>query len=363
MLGALILVSCAQPLIIPDNLIRPLARKKIDITPTKSLADFQTGVSDMEETYLLGTGDKITVEVWDYQELSGTHVLGPDGKVTLPLVGPIRLANSSRERAAQAVIKKYRPFYTDLVVTVRVDQYASNRVLVLGRVVKPGEIQFGMTAPTLLEAISKAGGFDKASGLQGEAQSLPFTHCAVFRGRDQIVWLELEPLLTGKDLSLNLRLKRNDIVYVPDIEEKLIYVLGEVHRPGPFRLTPNMSFIEALARAGGPTRDAAPGRINVIRPNEGINQPIGLSDLIKPNKKVNIALAEGDIIYVPTNNIAKINYVLQVLSPFTTILGIYADIESIRADKQRRSLDQEEERLKAEQAIIEAQKEANSGLE
>jgi len=359
----IMMIGCAQPVVIPDNLVQPLARQKIKVTPPKALSRFQTTFSDIEESYQLGASDRITIEVWGYTELSGAHIIGPDGKITLPLVGPVRLANLSREQAARTVTKKFGQFYTNLAVTVRVDQYASNRVLVLGRVVRPGEIQFGMTAPTLLEAISKAGGFDKASGLQGEAQSLPFTRCAVFRGRDKIVWLELEPLLTGKDLSLNLKLKRNDVVYIPDIEEKLVYVLGEVHSPGAFRLTNNMSFLEALARAGGPTRDAAPGRINVIRPSENINQEIGLSDLIEPNKKVNVALAEGDIIYVPTNTIAKINYAVRFLTPFSTMLGIYADIESIRADKQQRHLDKEEELLRAEQTIIETEREATTGLE
>ncbi len=358
-----LMAGCAQTLRLPDNLVRPAAREEIPLTKRGTLKSFQTTVADNEKIYRLGAGDEITIEVWGYPELSGKHVLGPDSRITLPLVGPVRLKELTREKAAQAITAKLTPFYTDLSVAVRVDSYASNRVLVLGRVSQPGEILFGMTQPTLLEAISKAGGFADASGLTGEAQSLPFTHCAVFRGRDQIVWIELEPLLTGKDLSLNLKLQRNDIVYIPDIEEKLVYVLGEVRNPGAFRLTPNMSFLELLAKAGGPTIDAAPGRINMIRPNQGINQPIALNDLIAPNQKVNVALQEGDIIYVPTNTIAKINYAIRFLTPFSTMLGVYADIESIRADSQRRKLDQEKEALEAEKAAIEAEKAANSSLE
>ncbi len=357
------MTGCAEPLPIPKNFMQPAPREEIPITPRGTLKGFQTAVVNNEENYRLGAGDEITVEVWGYPELSGKHLLGPDGRITLPLVGPVRLKDLSRERAAEAITTKLSPFYMDLAVAVRVERYSSNRVLVLGRVAKPGEIYFGMTHPTLLEAISKAGGFDDASGLQGEAQSLPFTHCAVFRGRDKIVWIELEPLLTGKDLSLNLTLQRNDIVYVPDIEEKLVYVLGQVKNPGAFRLTPKMSFIELLARAGGPTIDAAPGRINMIRPTQGINQPIALNDLVAPNQDMNVALQEGDIIYVPTNTIAKINYAIQFLTPFSTMLGVYADIESIRADTQRRKLDQEKEALEAEKSALEAEKAANSTFE
>ncbi len=358
-----LVVSCTQAPI-HENFVLPTPSKKITVTPPDILAKFQDPVLDMQKDYYLGAGDEITVEVWGYPELSGKHTIGPDGKITLPLTGNIRLTDLSREKAAKSINTALTQFYMDLSsVAVRVDKYASNRILVLGRVARPGEILFGMTTPTLLEAISKAGGFAKASGLQGDAQSLPFTHCAIFRGRNQIVWIEIEPLLTGKDLSLNLKLQRNDILYIPDIEEKLVYVLGEVHRPGAFPLTSSMSFLELLAKAGGPTRDAAAGRINVIRPKQGINQPMALSELITPNKKVNVALEEGDIIYVPTNTIAKVNYAIQFLNPFTTMLGIYANIESVRANTQLRNLNQQQERLETERAAIEAQIEANSGLE
>jgi polysaccharide export outer membrane protein len=358
-----LMVGCAQ-VPISDNFIPATTTpKKTTITKSENLAKFQASVADLEENYYLGAGDEITIDVWGYPELSGKHTVGPDGKVTLPLAGNLRLTDLSREKAAQTINTALTSFYTGLSIAVRVDKYASNRVLVLGRVSRPGEILFGMTTPTLLEAISKAGGFAEASGLRGRAQSLPATTCAIFRGRDKIVWIELEPLLTGKDLSLNIKLQRNDILYIPDIKEKLVYVLGEVSRPGAFPLTSGMSFLELLAKAGGPTRDAAPGKINVIRPKQGINQPIALSELIAPNQKVNVALEEGDIIYVPTNLIAEINYAIQFLNPFSTMLSVYANIESIRANTQLRKLNQQQERLETERATLEAERAADSGLE
>lgn len=359
-----LMAGCAPTrLPLPDSLVPPKPREQVTVAPPESLAGFQAMVADNEQNYLLGAGDELTIEVWGYSELSGKHIVGPDGKITLPLVGAIRLSELSREQAARAITNKFTPYYTDLSVAVRVDRYASNRVLVLGRVSHPGEIQFGMTQPTLLEAISLAGGFAQASGLEGEAQSLLFTHCAIFRGRDKIVWIELEPLLTGKDLSLNIKLQRNDVVYIPDIEEKLVYVLGEVRNPGAFRLTPNMSFVELLAKAGGPTMNAAPGKINVIRPEQGINQLMALSELIAPNQNINVALQEGDIIYVPTDTITKVNYALQFLNPFTTMLGIYSNITSIRSNDERYRLDKEQRALELERAAIEAERNAIDVLE
>ena len=355
-----IVIGCTPTAPLPLPLEPPKPRQELINTSTQALNSFQLNTTDYEKEYLLGAGDHLTIEVWGYPELSGQHTIGPDGKITLPLIGSLRITDISREQAAKLITTRLSPYYTDLSIAVRVDQYAANRILVLGRVAHPGEIQFGMTTPTLLEAISLAGGFANASGLPAPAQSLPFTHCAIFRGRDRIVWIELEPLIMGKDLSLNIKLQRNDIIYVPDIEEKLVYVLGEVRSPGAFPLTPSMSFVELLARAGGPTPNAAPDRINVIRPTQGLNRPIALKELIVPNKKFNVALQEGDIIYVPTNTITKVNYALQFLNPFTTMLGIYSNITSIQANTQRRQLDQQQERLETERAQLEAIETTNS---
>lgn len=357
-----LLVSCSTNISLPEQFTLPQPREETVLTPPDPLANFATANQDDSPNYLLGTGDDINVDVWGYPELSGTHIVGPDGNITLPLVGNFTVAHLSRQQAADHITTAFKKYYVELKTTVRINNYASNRVLVLGRVKKPGEVRFGMTAPSVLEAISLAGGFVEPIGLEN-GQSLPFTRCAIFRGRDQVVWIELEPLLKGKDLSLNLNLQRNDILYVPDVEERLIYVLGEVKSPGALRLTPNMSFIEALAKAGGPTIDAAPNRINIIRPSEGINQELALDALITPNQQLNIALQENDIIYVPTNTIAKINYAIKFLTPFSTLLGIYADIESIRADKQRRVLDQQQERIDVERAALENEKAANEGFE
>ncbi|MDM8566608.1 polysaccharide biosynthesis/export family protein [Candidatus Halobeggiatoa sp. HSG11] len=364
LLFILIGFGCTQNVSIPDKFVRTSPpSEKVVKTPNDILQTFRTSVVENDKEYHLGTGDDITIEVWGYHELSGKHIVGPDGKITLPLVGPIKLTDLSREQAAENIANKLSKYYLNLSVAVRINQYASNRVLVLGRVSRPGEVRFNMTTPTLLEAISLAGGFSNASGLQGEAQSLSATRCAIFRGQDKIVWIDIEPLLTGTNLSLNLPLKRNDIVYIPDIKEKLVYVLGQVHNPGAFRLLPQMSLFELVARAGGLTRDADFGSINVIRPSLGTNEPMTLSELMAPEEELDNILQEGDVIYVPTNTIAKINYAIQFLNPFTTMLGIYADIASIQADSQRHRLDKEKESLELERTNIENEKAVNSILE
>jgi polysaccharide biosynthesis/export protein len=359
---SVVMTACTSAPNLPTGLKLPQAQPPQPLTPTAELASFMQDDGEEERLYRLGAGDRVAVQVWDRPELSGEHVIGPDGRVTLPISGEFTLAGLTREQAAEAINQQFLTYYVDLTTTLKIEDYASNRVLVLGRVARPGEVRFGMGAPTLLEALAMAGGFDPGRNVS-LAESLPLTRCAVFRGRDQVIWIELAPLLMGRDLSLNLRLRRNDVVYVPDVEERLVYVLGEVAKPGAYPLTLEMSFLDALSRAGGTIRSAAEGKIQLIRPSESLNVQVNLAELLSPNKELNVALQTGDIIYVPPGLATKINYALQFLTPVSQILSIYSDIESVRADRERRLLSQEADRVKADREKLEQQLEEQAGFE
>jgi polysaccharide export outer membrane protein len=94
-------------------------------------------------------------------------------------------------------------------------------------------------------------------------------------------------------------------------------MLGEVLHPGAFRLTPDMSFMDALTQAGGLSDDASRTKIEVIRSSTGVHRELVFNDLLATPEKVNVALEEGDIIFIPKRNLAKFSYIMQKLSPVT----------------------------------------------
>ncbi len=341
----------------------PVRKVQQNAASAEALAEFNASVNaQSDENYLLGQGDKISINVWNHPDLSGAHTIGPDGKITVPLIGVQKITDLSREQAAEQIKKALLPYYQQVNASVKIEEYTANKIFVLGRVVKPGEVFFGNSPLTLLEAIARAGGIVRENSQTGQV-ALTQARCAVFRGRDKVAWIGLAPLLTGRELNLNIKLQRNDIVYVPDLEEQLIFVLGEVQKPGAYPWHPNMSFLEAIAKASGMTADAASGRMMLIRPSEQLNQQIDLEEILKPNPQVNYALQEGDIVYIPSSLVAQIKYTFEFLSPVATVLNIYSDIESIRADKQRRQLDQQEEELNKAQAELDAAQKALERLE
>jgi polysaccharide export outer membrane protein len=284
--------------------------EKYSVATSEALAQFE---GPLDELYRLGPGDKIRVDVWGRPELSGERTVGPDGRITMPVVGGIKVVDLSADEAGAAITEAVSRAYADASATVAITDYSANRVLVLGRVAKPGALHFDQR-PTLLDAIALAGSLP-IGGIGADKAAL--TRCAVFRGRDRLIWIDLKALLTGANLAFNVRLQRDDVVYLPDADDQLVYVMGEVHKPGAYTLTPDMSFLDALAQAGGPTPDAAPSRIKLVRPAMEIERDIDFGDFLDARPDLNYALEEGDIVYVPRNTAATVGYYLQKISPLT----------------------------------------------
>jgi polysaccharide export outer membrane protein len=286
---------------------------KVDYVDREALAAFERGA--IEPLYRVGEGDKLTVSVWGRPEVSGKHTVGPDGRVAIPLAGTVKVALETRDEAAGAIRKALLPYYQSPSVTVSVDEYTSNRVILLGRVENPGIVRFD-APPTLFEALARGGALpvlDKKATL---------TRCAIFRGREQVIWVDLRQLLNNTDSAYNIRLKSNDLIYIPDSDDTLVYVMGDVHKPGSYRLTPGMSVTDALAQAGGPNENAAPQEIAIYRPSKKAILKAPLASLMTADRQVNVFLEEGDIVFVPRSGMADIGYVLRQIAPGLSVFTL-----------------------------------------
>ena len=282
------------------------------ISETSAIDAFKEETKSVDD-YLLFDGDDINIEVIGRPELSGMQRIGPDGRISLSVVGSVMVRNLTREKAADTINIALSPYYLNIFTTVRVEHYNSNRITIIGRVEHPGELLFN-TPPNLLTILAQAGGMP----LMRKEQVL--TRCAIIRN-DKILWIDLTRLLTG-DTSLNVSLQRNDVVYIPDSTDTSVFVLGAVNHPGVFSLTPQMSFMDALSQAGGPTKDGNFNELHLIRPSEGVNMKIDMVDILSPQISQNVAIKEGDIIYVPRHGISQIGYIMQTLNPSSTLFTI-----------------------------------------
>jgi len=108
--------------------------------------------------YKLGAGDLVRVVVWKNAEISGEFRVRPDGRFSMPLIGDIQAEGSTTEGVSNQVEQKLKLFIEKPFVSTIVVEATSNRIYILGEVVKPGTYNLDGSL-TVLQALSLAGGF------------------------------------------------------------------------------------------------------------------------------------------------------------------------------------------------------------
>ena len=281
--------------------------------------DFEASQPGADDEYLLGGGDDIVVTVSGRPELSGPHLIGPDGRITMPVIGTVNIGEKSRDNAAKAIDAALSNYYSgELSSTVQVTKYGSNHILLLGAIEHPGVITFDQP-PTLLEAVTRGGAVLNADKTVQTARK-----CVIYRGDDKVMNVNLSERFDSRKALNDIRLRRNDIVYIPEDQESLISVLGEVTHPGPTRLNSNSTLFTLLSSVGGITEKAGNPLIQVITPSTGRIQTVKFNDLLHPPAGTDIALRDGDVIYVPRSGLAKTGFFLQQISPIATMGTVFS---------------------------------------
>lgn len=208
--------------------------------------------------YVLGPGDLIEIRVFELSEMNVTARISADGNITLPLIGAVRASGLTAFGLEQEIKTRLDERYLrDAQVSVFIKEYKSQRVSVMGGVKNPRDYELtGRT--TLLQIISMAGGVTSNAG----------RYIYVFRtspeGISDRIEISIDALLYQGDPKYNIPIQAGDVVNVPIEREVIIYVFGEVMRPGAlkFKSSDRITILSAIATAGGFTDRAS--RRNVI---------------------------------------------------------------------------------------------------
>ena len=299
------------------------AAPELKVNPLTALRAFE---GPANQPYTLGAGDEVSIDFPGRPDMSVKRVIGPDGRITLPPAGSIAIADKTREEAANTIAAAFSPYYKSLSVSVGVDKYTSNRVLLLGAVEHPGMVAFD-APPTLLEVLTMGGGISKTSpgttfvgsGTAAHVASAVPERCAIYRGSEQVMWVDLKGLINSGSALADLRLKRGDIVYVPSASERYVSVLGQVNHPGAMQLDNNTTLQKLLAEAGGLAVLAGQNpNIQIISTATGKSRSIPFNKLLQPNAP-DLTLQSGDIVFVTESGFNKFSYVLEKLSPLVNL--------------------------------------------
>jgi polysaccharide biosynthesis/export protein len=136
------------------------ATKELRVQEYPVPADVPNPAKPPAEFYTIGAGDSLEVAVWKEPMLSGSVTVRPDGFITLPLVNEIQVVGLSTAELRNLLEQKYSEFVTSPSVTVRVTGIASNEILLLGEVARPGAYPL-INNSSILEVLTKAGGLSR----------------------------------------------------------------------------------------------------------------------------------------------------------------------------------------------------------
>jgi polysaccharide export outer membrane protein len=158
-------------------------------------------VQDLPQDYVIGEEDVLTITIWKEHDLSGTVVVRPDGRITVPLVGEVSVVGMKPLQLQTQLEDRLKPFITVPKVSIAVNQINSRKVYLIGQVVKEGTFPIN-SSMTVLQVLAGAGGlrdFAKRKKIyilrkRGEEEiRFPFDYEAAIRGRNREENIRVEP--------------------------------------------------------------------------------------------------------------------------------------------------------------------------
>ncbi|CAN5786316.1 hypothetical protein BH09PSE5_BH09PSE5_41350 [soil metagenome] len=239
--------------------------------------------------YILGAGDLIRVNVFQSPELSVETRVSESGSVTYPLLGSVQLGGLSVSAAEQRIADGLRTgnFIKQPQVSILVQQVRGNQVSVLGQVNKPGRYPLEQANMRLSDVLAVAGGIAPTGSdvvvVSGVRAGKPF------RNQVDLPAVFMAGATAGQGAASEVIVENGDVVYVDRMP--MIYIYGEVQKPGTVRLERGMTVIQALAAGGGLNLRGTEKGIRVNR--RGAD---GKVQQITP--AMDETLRDGDVVYV-----------------------------------------------------------------
>ena len=263
----------------------------------------------------IAPGDFLDVSEVHTPEFHSVVRVSPAGTVTLPMIQEVQIGGLNEQSAARAIEAALiaQGMLLHPLVSVLVTSYAGQDVSVLGEVVRPGVYPYTMHH-RLLDLISAASGLAPGAG-----RLVNIFHRDDAKTPHPVV---LDPSGTDTSVEHNPELAPGDTVQVS--RAGLVYVVGDVQRPGGFPVDPaqGLTVVQALSLAWGPTQNAAMSKSLLIREQKGGRTLTSLNlKRMLHGQEPDQLVRDRDILYVP-NSTAKNIWNRTIESAIQSAIGV-----------------------------------------
>jgi polysaccharide export outer membrane protein len=257
-------------------------------------ADGGSGTAIRPESRIrIGPGDLLDMTVFDSPELAQTVRVSDAGDASFNLIGEVHLAGLTANEAQSFIAGKLKAgnYVLNPQVAVLIKEYNTQGVSVVGEVNKPGVYNV-LGTQTLLDLIAAAGGTTAFAGPEA----------TIRRSTDNSIVSVRFSKDAQTSFSSDVRVYPGDKIIVG--RAGLVYVLGDVGRPGGFVMENDgkLTLVEALAMAGGSNPTASLSRAKLIRKTTTsyTEVPIQLKKMLH-GEATAPQLQTEDILYIPSN--------------------------------------------------------------
>jgi polysaccharide export outer membrane protein len=248
-------------------------------------------------------GDLLRITVFRQKDLDLDVRVPEGGAFSYPLIGDVPAAGRAMKDVEREIRSRLEEKYLKRAgVTVTVMEYAKRFVYILGGVQKPFGYEFPLARRfTVLQLISTAGGYtDRA---QKEYAQLIRRKESGEREILRFSVAEVERAVARGAVEADLELAPEDLLVIPTAA-RVIYVLGQVNKPGSFELPidTRVTVSMAVSQAGSWTKFASIGRIQVLRqPPTGdpVKMTVDLDQIVNGRIDLDVELQAGDVVWVP----------------------------------------------------------------
>ena len=257
------------------------------------LLSVTTRLPAQNESLLIGPGDLLHLQVYDTPEMEQRARVTDAGTIPFSFLGSVSVSGMTPEQAAEQI--QHRLVAAGVMlhpqVTVRVEAYATQNVSVMGQVQKPGIYEVD-TARKVVEVLALSGGLTDLAD-----RHITIQRFGPAKQKIEYYYSNAAPIALSDDPMVY----PGDTVIVP--KAAVVYVLGDVSKPGGYPMSTNnsrMTVLQAIALAGYANHTAAVGKSRLVRETDDGVQEIDLQlSAIQKGKKPDVALLPDDVVYVP----------------------------------------------------------------
>jgi polysaccharide export outer membrane protein len=177
--------------------------------PAAATSLAQSARKPHDASFVIGNDDLLAINVWKEPDISRSIPVRSDGRISLPLVGEVQAAGRTPLQLEQDIANRLRTYIAAPEVTVMVQEIHSQKINIMGQVVKPGSYSLEL-ATTVLDAIAAAGGFRDFANQK---------HIYILRqnpsGGESRIALNYKNVIKGKNPEQNIKLEPRDTIVVP----------------------------------------------------------------------------------------------------------------------------------------------------